>query len=135
MRDAEGNPVESIGSLSGLSQNSPALAAAFAMFMFSLAGIPPLFGFMGKFYVFQAATNAGLYPLAVFGALGSVIGAYYYIRIVKTMYFDAAAPGYAPVDRLEGALIAVLALAISPLGYLSLPFLMPWAGAAAKALF
>ncbi|MGN6820230.1 MAG: NADH-quinone oxidoreductase subunit NuoN [Sphingomonas sp.] len=135
MRDRDGNPVETIASLSGLSQTSPALAAAFAMFMFSLAGIPPLFGFMGKFYVFQAATNAGLYPLAVFGALGSVIGAYYYIRVVKTMFFDEAAASFAPVDRIEGAIIALLALAISPLGYLSLLVLPGWADTAAKALF
>jgi len=135
MRDTGGEPVESIASLSGLSQTSPGLAAALAMFMFSLAGIPPLFGFMGKFYVFNAATHAGLFPLAVTGAVASVIGAYYYLRIVKTMYFDDAAPAFAPMDKLEGAIIALLALIISPLGYLSLPWLTAWSGAAAKALF
>ena len=135
MRDAQGRPVETIASLSGLSQTMPGLAAAQAMFMLSLAGIPPLFGFMGKFYVFNAATHAGLFALAVTGAVGSVIGAYYYLRVVKTMYFDDAAPAFAPSDRFEGVLIALCALVISPLGYLSLPWLTAWTGAAAKALF
>ena len=58
------------------------------MLMFSLAGIPPLAGFFAKFYVFLAAVEAGLYPLAVIGVVASVVGAYYYLRIVKIIYFD-----------------------------------------------
>jgi len=86
--------VESISDLAGLAQTRPALAFAFAMIMFSLAGIPPLAGFFAKFYVFLAAVQAGLYPLAVVGFVASVIGAYYYLRIVKIMYFDEPAPAF-----------------------------------------
>ncbi len=70
------------------------LAAALAIFMFSLAGIPPLFGFYAKFAVFYAAVQAGLFPLAVVGIAASTIGAYYYLRVVKTMYFDEPAAAF-----------------------------------------
>jgi NADH-quinone oxidoreductase subunit N len=119
MKDQAGNPVEGIDSLSGLSQSRPGLAAALAIFMFSLAGIPPLFGFWPKLMVFNAAVAEGLYPLAVAGILGTVIGAFYYLKIVKVMYMDAPAAPYAKGGSgLEGALIAIAALAVSPLGYL-----------------
>ena len=102
MRDQTGAPVETIASLSGLSQTNKGLAAAFAVFMFSLAGIPPLFGFWAKFLVFEAAVKAGLFPLAAIGIAASVIGAFYYLKIIKTMYFDAPsgelAQGRSPVD-------------------------------------
>lgn len=136
MRDADGQPVETIASLSGLSRTRPALAAALAMFMFSLAGIPPLFGFWAKFAVFEAAVKAGLFPLAAIGIAASVIGAYYYLRIVKTMYFDEPAPAYAKGDSaLEGGLIAAAAVFVSPLGYLLIPALGAWSMAAARSLF
>jgi NADH-quinone oxidoreductase subunit N len=136
MRGPDGEPIETIASLSGLSQTRPGLAAALAIFMFSLAGIPPLFGFYAKLAVFTAAVNAGLYALAVAGIVGSVIGAYYYLRIVKTMYFDAPAEAYGARDSvLEGGLIAVSALAVSPVAYLAIPLLAGWSNAAAKALF
>jgi NADH-quinone oxidoreductase subunit N len=83
-----GEAVEQIDDLSGLAQHQPMLAAALAILMFSLAGIPPLAGFFGKLYVFLAAVDAGLVWLAVIGVLASVVGAFYYIRIVKVMYFD-----------------------------------------------
>jgi NADH-quinone oxidoreductase subunit N len=86
--------VETISDLSGLAETRPALAFALAMLMFSLAGLPPLAGFFAKFYVFLAAVKAGLYPLAVIGVVASVIGAYYYLRIVKLMYFDKPAPAF-----------------------------------------
>jgi NADH-quinone oxidoreductase subunit N len=136
MRDASGEPVETIASLSGLSRTRPALAAAFATFMFSLAGIPPLFGFWPKFLVFDAVVQIGLWPLAAVGIATSVIGAFYYLKIVKTMYFDEPAPAFAPADsRMEGGLIAVSALFVSPLGYLAIPALGAASMAAAKALF
>ncbi|QJU58740.1 NADH-quinone oxidoreductase subunit NuoN [Sphingomonas sp. AP4-R1] len=136
MRDQNGAPVESIAALSGLSRSRPALAAALAMFMFSLAGIPPLFGFYPKLAVFGAATNNGLFWLALVGAVGSVIGAFYYLKIVKTMYFDEpAAPLASSDDKLEGGLIAISAVIISPLGYLAIPALSAVTLAAAKALF
>jgi len=135
MRDEAGQPLEAIGSLSGLSRTQPGLALAMATFMFSLAGIPPLFGFYAKFAVFDAAVRAGLFPLAVIGIVSSVIGAYYYLRIVKTMYFDEPAAGYVKSgDRVEAGLLVIAALIVSPLGYLSIPALSAWTGAAARSL-
>jgi NADH-quinone oxidoreductase subunit N len=136
MRDADGRPVETIASLSGLSRTSPALAAALAVFMFSLAGIPPLLGFWAKFVVFDAAVAAGLWPLAAIGIAASVIGAYYYLKIVKTMYFDEPADAFQPIDnRVEGGLIALSALVVSPLGYFLIPALGLASMNAALALF
>jgi NADH-quinone oxidoreductase subunit N len=86
--------VENISDLAGLAQRQPAFAFVFAMLMFSLAGIPPLAGFFAKFYVFLAAVKAGLYPLAVIGVVASVVGAFYYLRIVKLIYFDEPAPAF-----------------------------------------
>lgn len=79
---------ENISDLAGLARTRPQLATAFAILLFSLAGIPPLAGFFGKFYVFMAAVDAGLYTLAVVGVLASVVGAYYYVRIIKIMFID-----------------------------------------------
>ena len=119
MRDADRRPIESLASLSGLSQTRPALAAAIAIFMFSLAGIPPLFGFWPKLMVFNAAVDAGLQLLALAAAAATVIGAYYYLKVVKIMYFDEpAAPFVRPRAPIETALIALAALIVSPLGYL-----------------
>jgi NADH-quinone oxidoreductase subunit N len=136
MRDAEGRPVETIASLAGLSRNRPGLAAALAVFMFSLAGIPPLFGFWPKFLVFEAAVRADLTWLAAVGIATSVISAYYYLKIIKTMYFDEPAPAYEPGrGRVEGLLIAAAALFVSPLGYLTIPYLGAASMNAAGALF
>jgi len=103
--------VEDIDDLAGLGRNQPLLALVMAVFMFSLAGIPPLAGFFGKFYVFMAAVNAGLYTLAIVGVLASVVGAVYYLRIIKIMYFDD--PGEAfdqPVRAEMGAIMALSCL-------------------------
>ena len=119
MRNADGESVEDMASLSGLSQTRPALAAAMAIFMFSLAGVPPMFGFWPKLVVFQAAIHAGLVPLAVAGILGAVIGAYYYLKVVKIMYLDDPAPAYKRVrEPVQGLLMFAAALLVSPLGYL-----------------
>jgi NADH-quinone oxidoreductase subunit N len=80
--------VEEIADLKGLARTKPAMAFFFAMLLFSMAGVPPLAGFFAKFYVFLAAIQAGLYTLAVIGVLASVVGCYYYLMIVKVMYFD-----------------------------------------------
>jgi len=80
--------VEEIADLKGLARTNPAMAFFFAMLLFSMAGVPPLAGFFAKFYVFLAAIKAGLYTLAVIGVLASVVGCYYYLMIVKVMYFD-----------------------------------------------
>ena len=136
MRDAAGQPVETIESLAGLSQSRPMLALAMAMFMFSLAGIPGLFGFWPKFLVFNAAVQADLTWLAVVAIATSVISAFYYIMIVKKMYFDAPAPAYAATKEPVGtALIFVSALLVSPLGYLTIQPLGQAADTAARALF
>ncbi len=135
MRTPEGQPVETLASLSGLSRTRPWLAAGLAIFMFSLAGIPPLFGFWAKFAVFDAAVRAGLFPLAVIGIAASTIGAYYYLRVVKTMYFDEPTVPFGEGDKLEGGMIAVAAVAVSPLGYLAIPLLSAWSINAAQALF
>lgn len=136
MRDEDGRPVESISSLSGLAQTRPAFAMAFAIFMFSLAGIPPLFGFWPKLMVFRAAIASGYVSLAVAGILGTVVGAYYYLRIVKVMYMDEPAEGYARLrEPLQGALILLAALIVSPLGYLLIGPLGSLTDQAAGSLF
>ncbi|MFA7602481.1 MAG: NADH-quinone oxidoreductase subunit NuoN [Novosphingobium sp.] len=136
LRDADGEPVEAIGDMAGLSHTRPLLAGGFAIVMFSLAGVPPLFGFWGKFVVFQAAVQAGLVPLAAIGIAASVISAFYYIKIVKVMYFDE------PTGKVTGrsdwahnALLALSAAFISPLGFLLTGWLGGLADAAASALF
>jgi NADH-quinone oxidoreductase subunit N len=136
MRDEEGRPVENIASLSGLSQRRPAFAAAMALFMFSLAGVPPLFGFWPKLVVFNAAVASGYVALAVAGILGTVIGAYYYLRIVKVMYMDEPAAPYArPREPVQGLLILLAALFVSPLGYLLIGPIGSLADKAAGSLF
>ena len=136
MRDAEGREVEDIASLSGLAETRPAFAAAFAIFMFSLAGVPPLFGFWPKLLVFNAAVHAGYVALAVAGILGAVIGAYYYLKIVKVMYMDEPAEPYARANQpLQGALILLAALLVSPIGYLLIGPLGSLSDRAAGSLF
>jgi NADH-quinone oxidoreductase subunit N len=136
MRDSEGRPVESIPSLSGLAQTRPAFAAAFAIFMFSLAGVPPLFGFWPKLVVFQAAIASGYVALAVAGIVGAVVGAYYYLKIVKVMYMDEPAEPYSrPREPVQGLLILVMALIVSPIGYLLIGVLGSLTSQAAGSLF
>jgi NADH-quinone oxidoreductase subunit N len=105
----ESGPVESIDDLAGLNETHLGMAAAFAALMFSLAGIPPLAGFFAKLYVLKAAMDAGLYPLAIIGVLASVVGAYYYLRVIKVMFFDAAKEPLLPVERGVGIVMAVSA--------------------------
>jgi len=92
----EETPVQKIADLAGASSTHPLLAAGMMLAMFSMAGIPPLAGFFGKWYVFVAAVNAGLIPLAVIGVLASVVGAFYYLRIIRLMYFQEPDE---PLDR------------------------------------
>lgn len=127
---------EGLADVAGLSKTRPALAACLAIFMFSLAGIPPLFGFWGKLVVFNAAVAAGLLPLAVIGIAASVIGAFYYLKIVKLMYFDEPAGSIVASDsRTLTWTGGALAVAVSPLGYLAIPVLAVVTAQAAKALF
>ena len=137
LRDADGNQIESIPALAGLSERRPGLAAAMAVFMYSLAGIPPLFGFWPKYLAFQAAVGANLVPLAVAGIVASVIGAYYYIMIIKTMYFDDKSDVEISGggNIVEGTIVAVSALWLSVIGYLFIPMLGVATAAAASVLF
>lgn len=96
MRRKEGN-VEQIDDLAGLSSTNPMMATVLTIMMFSLAGIPWLAGFWAKWYVFLAAIDSGLYALAVIGVLASVVGAYYYLRVIKIMWFDEPAGGFQPM--------------------------------------
>jgi NADH-quinone oxidoreductase subunit N len=130
----DGQHVENISDLAGLSSTNPLLAFVFAALLFSLAGVPPLAGFFGKFYVFVAAIKANLFTLAVIGVITSVIGAYYYLAIVKVMYFDEPSTQLDPV-RVE--LRAVLAIAgIFNIFFFVYPGpLVSLASAAAKSLF
>ena len=99
-RHAQGRlPSEAIQDLAGISKEQPLYAFLFAMLLFSLAGIPPLAGFFAKFYVFNAAIQAHLDWLAVVGVVLSVVGAYYYLRIVKLMYFDEPGPASSRCPR------------------------------------
>jgi NADH-quinone oxidoreductase subunit N len=130
----QGRFVEDIADLAGLSRTSPMMAFLLAMLLFSLAGIPPLAGFFAKFYVFLAAIKAGLYTLAVIGVLTSVVGAYYYLAIVKIMYFDEPAERF---DRMPVELKVVLAIsgAINLLFFVYPSPLLESAALAAKSLF
>jgi len=122
MRTKDGQ-VEEIADLSGLASTNPLMATALTLLMFSLAGIPPLAGFFAKWYVFLAAIQAGLYPLAIIGVLASVVGAYYYLRIIKVMWFDEARAGFVPMGAtlasvlgLSGAFILFYVLIGGPIG-------------------
>src|SRR5207302_2486696 len=106
----DGQMVEEIGDLAGLARTNPTFALFLAMLLFSLAGIPPLAGFFAKFYVFLAAIKAGLFTLAVLGVVLSVVGAYYYLVIVKVMYFDEPAKAFAPMPVELRAVLGVSGL-------------------------
>ena len=126
--------VEEIDQLSGLSRTSPLMAFMLAVLLFSLAGIPPLAGFFAKFYVFLAAIEAGLYVLAVVGVLLSVVGAFYYLRIVKIMYFDEPVGAFEPMPRLLAVVLGASGLLI--LFYFVYPApLVAAAEVAARSLF
>ena len=136
MRDADGVPVEAISDLSGLSATRPALAWCLLALMFSLAGIPPFLGFWAKLVVFQAAVEADLVVLAAVGIAASVIGAFYYIKIVKVMFFDPPANVIqARGDTASWVLLGLSALVISPLGFLATGWLSALADLAAASLF
>lgn len=130
----KGRAVTGIADLAGLGRTDPGLATAMAIFMFSMAGAPPLAGFFGKLMVFYAAINAHLFGLAAVGVVSSVIGAYYYVRIIKVMFFDEAA---APLDRRPLSLSFVsVGMGVATVGFLIvLGPVSTAAQAAAQALF
>jgi NADH-quinone oxidoreductase subunit N len=126
--------VESIDQLAGLARTHPTMAFLLAMLLFSMAGVPPLAGFFAKFYVFLAAIKAGLYVLAVLGVLASVVGAYYYLAIVKIMYFDEAVEGFYAMPIELRIVLAVCGL-FNILFFLYPGPLVGAASAAAHSLF
>jgi NADH-quinone oxidoreductase subunit N len=129
-----GKPVEQISDLAGLSRTNPPMAFFLAMLMFSLAGVPPLAGFFAKFYVFMAAVEAHLYWLAVIGILTSAVAAFYYLRIVKVIYFDEAAPAFDKPTFTQRAVLTLASLAMLLFWVYPAP-LVQAATAAAKSLF
>jgi len=130
----DGQMVEGIGDLAGLARTNPTMAFFLAMLLFSLAGIPPLAGFFAKFYVFLAAIKAGLFVLAVIGVVTSVVGAYYYLTIVKIMYFDEPAKAFGPMAYELKVVLAVTGL-FNLLFFVYPGPLVAAATAAAKSLF
>ena len=130
----EGGYVEDIDDLAGLSKTHPMMAFILAMLMFSLAGIPPLAGFFAKWYVFVAAVEAKLYALAVIGVVTSVVGAYYYLRIVKIMYFDEAKAPFLPMSAAIRLVVGVSGVFVLAFWLYPAP-LVTRAVAAAQSLF
>ena len=129
----QGRMVEDIADLAGLSKTHPMMALALGIFMFSMAGIPPLAGFFSKLFVFQAAIQAGLITLAVIGVVTSVVSCFYYLRIVKLMYFDDVVAPFDPwVGRTTGAILAGTGIVNILFGLYPLPILTPAATAAAS---
>ena len=129
-----GKALEDITDLSGLARTNPAMAFFLATMLFSMAGVPWLAGFFAKFYVFLAAINAGLFTLAVLGVLASVVGCYYYLLIVKIMYFDDPAPAFDPMGRPLAAMLGVTGLFVLLFAFYPYP-LVDAASVAAKSLF
>jgi NADH-quinone oxidoreductase subunit N len=129
-----GRAVETMADLAGLARTDPTMAFFLATMMFSLAGVPPLAGFFAKFYVFAAAIKAGLYGLSVIGVLASAVGAYYYLRIVKLMYFDEPAKAFDRPGAVARIVLALSGLMIILFVFLPSPITNA-AMAAAQSLF
>ncbi len=131
----DGMALERINDLAGLSHTRPILAYIMAILMFSMSGIPPLAGFFGKFFIFEAAIKSELYVLATFGIVASVVAAYYYLRIIKVMFFDEAADVIDQKINLEKRIILLLCM-IFVIGFIFKPtFLIESAMLAAESLF
>ena len=130
-----GQAVESISDLAGLARTRPALAFAFATMLLSLSGLPPLAGILAKAYIFLAAIEAHLYVLATFGVLTSVVAAYYYLRIVKVMYFDEPAPAFDPNIGWSVGVIAAVGTVFSIFFVITAGSLIAGAGTAAQVFF
>ena len=126
--------VEDIDALAGLSRTQPLVAFCLAAILFSLAGIPPLAGFFAKYYVFLAAIEKGLYVLAVIGVIASVVGAFYYLRIVKIMYFDEPDGEFDPMPMELSAVLGISGVFVIGFLVFAAPIIAA-AGAAAGSLF
>ena len=135
MMSRGGQAVESIGDLAGLSRTRPYVAFSFGVLMFSMAGIPPFSGFFSKLYVFLPAIHASLYGLAVVGVVSSVIACYYYLKIVKLMYFDEAVLPFDMDVAGPVRLVLIFSIAITLLFIVIPAPLVSAAHIAAAALF
>jgi NADH-quinone oxidoreductase subunit N len=130
----DGRPMETLADISGLVREKPGLALVLTALSFSFLGLPPFSGFWGKFFVFRAALNAGLWPEAVAGLVFSVVAAFYYLRIVKVMWFDAP-PGEVETPPMDAKLVAFASAFFSfPFVIIALGGLDSVAMAAAAAL-
>ncbi|ORE99176.1 NADH-quinone oxidoreductase subunit NuoN [Aurantimonas sp. 22II-16-19i] len=127
--------VEEIADLAGLSQTNPVMALFLTVMMLSLAGLPPLAGFIAKYFVFMAAVHAGLWPLAIIGVLASVVGLFYYLRLVKTMWFDEPAEAFVPMAIELRAVLWVTGLIVFPIYIFVGGPVFAAAEAAAKSFF
>ena len=130
----DGKAIEDISSLSGLSKTNPRMAAFMAIMMFSMAGIPPLAGFFGKMYVFLSALEEQLYTLVIIGLLSSVVAAYYYLKVVKIMYFDEAGEPFDVVNSLSVRVVLAICALVTAVFFIIPTPLIEIAGYAAQAL-
>ncbi|WP_310619775.1 NADH-quinone oxidoreductase subunit NuoN [Flexibacterium corallicola] len=130
----KGGMVEDIQDLAGLSKTNLPMAILLAFLMFSLAGIPPFIGFFAKFYVFIAAVKAGLYPLAIIGMLASVVGAYYYLRVIKVMFFDEPSEEFLPMSGEMKIALGVSSAVVVLFPFFN-NFIVETASGAANSLF
>jgi NADH-quinone oxidoreductase subunit N len=134
--ERSGEPHGQISDYRGLARSHPGLAAAMTLFMLSLTGVPPLGGFLGKFYIFSASLNAGLVWLVIIAGLNSVISAYYYIRVIVAMYMQDGGVAVEPLSHRPGVLIsvAVSAIATVAIGLFPQPYMTAAASAYAAAV-
>ena len=114
----DGKYCEDIKDLAGISKQNPLLAISFLIIMFSLAGIPPLAGFFAKFYVFMSVIESGMYTLAIVGLLSTVISAFYYLRIIKIIYFDEIKDSFDKIKNLGVSSTVLLSCSILVLFFL-----------------
>ncbi|MGE0742276.1 MAG: NADH-quinone oxidoreductase subunit NuoN [Hyphomonadaceae bacterium] len=131
----DGAPAETVADLAGLAQRRPWMAALFTMLLFSIAGIPPFAGFIGKLLVFVSAVDAGLVWLAVLGGVAAVVGAAYYLRLLASIWFAPPAPALQPASGVVALTAAVAAALTFPVLVLALGAMERWAETAVRMSF
>jgi NADH-quinone oxidoreductase subunit N len=130
-----GQPAETVADLAGMAQRQPWMATLFTMLLFSIAGIPPFAGFIGKLLVFTAAVNAGLVWLAVLGAIAAVVAAAYYLRLLASIWFSAPAEQLQPATSTIMVTATAAAALTFPILVLALGAIEQWADAAVRMWF
>ncbi|MEZ6021852.1 MAG: NADH-quinone oxidoreductase subunit NuoN [Hyphomonadaceae bacterium] len=131
----EGEPAETVADLAGMAQRNVYVAVLFTILLFSIAGIPPLAGFMGKFLVFRAAVDAGMPWLAIVGGIAAVVAAAYYLRLLSSIWFSPAAPALTPPSGAVVLTATAGAALTFPVLVVLLGALGQWADAAVRASF